>query len=395
MTAPPANLPSVLMVATVAATVGGFLTPLARHIRALGWHVEAAANGVSGDQRVLDAFDAAHDLPMSRSLLDLPALARSERAVAGLIEQVRPDVVHVHTPIAAFLVRLAVRLMPAHRRPAVVYTAHGFHFFAGGRRLSNAVFLTAERLAGRWTDRLIVINDEDELAARQHRLVSSRRLVRMPGVGLDTEWYSPLAEDPDPSGSPTFVVVGEFTPNKRQADALRALALMRHTNARLVLLGDGPTRPALEALRAELGLESRVDFAGMVADVRPTVRGATALILSSAREGLARSIMEALAMGVPVAASTARGNAELVQDGGFLLPVGDISGLANALDWFIDHPDEAREMGRRGRRRMVEQYEIGLVLQQHEALYRAVLEERAGGQGGRVPGLAEAAARRR
>jgi len=364
------------MVATVAATLGGFLTPIARHVRSLGWHVEGAANAALVDERVVDAFDVVHDLPTSRSLINVPALIRSERAIAALIRTTRPDLIHVHTPIASFLVRWVVHRLPAATRPAVVYTAHGFHFFPGGALIPNALFRTAERVAGRWTDRLIVINDEDEAAARRHRIVSPSRLVRMPGIGLDTGWYAPLPDDPDP-GRPTFVFVGEFTRNKRQADAIRALAQMRHADARLVLLGDGPTRSSLEALRADLRLEGRVEFAGVVADVRPIVGRAMALVLSSAREGLARSIMEALAMGIPVAASTARGNSELVQDSGFLLPVGDVAGLANALDWFIEHPEEARAMGRHGRQRMVERYDNQLVLRQHEHLYRSVLAERA------------------
>ena len=68
---------------------------------------------------------------------------------------------------------------PARHRPAVAYTAHGFHFHEGGRRLPNAAFLFAERMAGRWTDRLVVINDEDE--ARRARTPARRRQVHSSG----------------------------------------------------------------------------------------------------------------------------------------------------------------------------------------------------------------------
>lgn len=379
--------PSILMATTVSATLAGFLTPVAAHFRALGWRVDAASNGATGNPRVLTAFDRVYDLPTSRSLLDLPALLRAERAVARLLDEARPDLVHVHTPIASFLVRLAIRRMPLERRPTAVYTAHGFHFHAGGRRLVNALFLAAERLAGRWTDRLVVINDEDEAAARRHRIVGPGRLVRMPGIGIDTDWYASSQVDASAAAQarlelgiapdvPTMVVVGEFTPNKRQADAIRALGQMRHQEAALVLLGDGPTRRSLEALADRLGLRRRVVFAGMVGDVRPLVSTATALVLNSGREGLARSIMEALALEVPVAATAARGNVELVGDSGFVLPIGDVAALARALDWLIEHPEDARAMGERGRRRMVERFDLRLVIDLHDRLYREVLAER-------------------
>ena len=77
-----------------------------------------------------------------------------------------------------------MRREPAKRRPAVVYTAHGSHFYDSGNLVTNAVFLTAERTAGRWTDRLIVIDDEDQAAARDHHIVRQDRLVRMPESAL-------------------------------------------------------------------------------------------------------------------------------------------------------------------------------------------------------------------
>jgi glycosyltransferase involved in cell wall biosynthesis len=250
------------------------------------------------------------------------------------------------------------------------------------------VFLFAERVAGRWTDRLVVINDEDEAAALAHRLVRRGALVRMPGIGVDTDHYaraalsSMAAEDAGaavaiPVGAPYFVYVGEFSRNKRQTDAIAALARLRDQHARLVLLGDGPLRGELEAVVDRLGLADRVEFAGIVGDVRPIVAASTGLVLCSGREGLARSVMEALALEVPVVASNARGNRELVGDCGRIVGIGDIDGLAQAMDWLLDHPDERRVMGQRGRSRMVESYDLRVVTRLHEDLYASMLAERS------------------
>jgi glycosyltransferase involved in cell wall biosynthesis len=377
---------SVLFVATVATTIAHFLAPYAAHFRALGWRVDAAANGVDGEPALQAAFDHAYELPLSRSMLDPLRLVRSERAISRLLEA-GYDIVHVHTPIAAFLTRFAARRLSAERRPIVVYTAHGFHFHGGGRAVTNAAFLTAERLAGRWTDRLVVINDEDHSAARTNQIVPVDRLVRMPGIGIDTSWFSraelehdAIIEGRQMAGvkpdAPLLVVVGELNRNKRPADAIRALALMRNAGAQMRFIGSRETT-SLRALATELGVSDRVMFMGFVQDVRPLVGAATALILPSKREGLSRSIMEALALGVPVVASTARGNRELVgSDRGFVVPVGDVGSIARALDWLVENPAKAREIGRRGRERMVERYSLQNLIRLHEELYLDVLGAR-------------------
>lgn len=384
---PPSGV-SLLLVATLAHTIRTFLLPYAAHFRALGWRVDAAANGVGGDKVLQEAFDHVYELPLSRSILDLGGILRAGRAISALLDT-RPDIIHVHTPIAGFVTRFAVRREPAERRPAVVYTAHGFHFYKGGNPATNALFQTAERVAGRWTDRLVVINDEDEAAAVRNRIVPRGRLVRMPGIGIDTSTWSPSSVPPNGAArvrgqlgiaadAPIFVVVGELNRNKRQGKAIAALASMQHGDAHLVLLGDGPERAALEALVVHLSLRDRVHLLGFVQDVRPVLCAATALILPSQREGLARSVMEALALEVPVIASTARGNRELVgTDSGILVGTGDVRQLADAMDRLIDHPDERLAMGLRGRERMVEQYDLNVLIRLHEALYLQMLAERS------------------
>jgi glycosyltransferase involved in cell wall biosynthesis len=378
---------SLLFVATIATTIRQFLSPYAIYFRARGWRVDAAANGAGMDPELRAVFDHAYELPLSRSIADPEAIIRSTRAIARLVGETRPDIVHVHTPIASFVTRLALRSIPRARRPAVAYTAHGFHFHDHGHFATNTLFLAAERIAGRWTDRLVVINDEDEEAARRHRIVPRSNLVRMAGIGLDTKWFSPHSIQPAAAAAararlgirptaPLFAVVGELNGNKRPADSIDALASMRRSDAQLVLLGDGPVRAALEKLVGRRRLTGRVLFPGWVRDVRPVIVGATALATTSKREGLSRSVMEALALSVPVVASTARGNRELVGDSGFIVEIGDVHGLADAMDWLIEHPEERQAMGRRGRQRVVERYDLQHLIRVHEALYVDMLAER-------------------
>ena len=381
------------MLATSPELVRYFYLPYAWHFRRRGWRVDVATGGAAREVAFRGAFDHVYDLPLSRSTLDVHNYTRGLRAISQMLAT-GPDIVHVHSPIAAFLTRLAARHRPAAGRPAVVYTAHGFHFHRDGGRMTNLAFRTAERVAGRWTDRLIVINDEDEAAALTYRIVPRRRLVRMPGVGIDTEHYRRGAV-PDaevararqaagvPANVPLFVVVAELHPRKRQDDVIAALAAMTRQDAHLVLVGEGISRPGLERLVARLGIGERVHFLGFVEDVRPMVLGATGVVVASTREGLARSVMEALALEAPVIASTARGNTELVGGGcGILARTGDVAGLAAAMDHLIDDPADARAMAVRGRARVVARYRLDDVIHLHECLYAAMLAERSGDRSG-------------
>ena len=89
--------------------------------------------------------------------------------------------------------------------------------------------------------------------------------------------------------------------------------------------------------------------------------------------------MEALALEVPVVVSTAGGTASsLGEDAGRVVPIGDVPALAAAMDWMVEHPDEVRRMGIRGRSRMVERYDVRVLIRMHERLYSSLLAERRG-----------------
>ena len=380
--------PILLLVTTVPSTIESFLLPLARRMRSLGWEVNAAAGSV--DARPLGSeFDHLFDVPLSRRIADPANVVRGIPAMRQLILETHPDIVHAHTPIASAVARLAVRQVPRASRPAVAYTAHGFHFHVGGNPIANHAFRVAERVLGRCTDRLVVINDEDEVSARRWRLVPPRRLVRMPGIGIDTVAYS-RGQVPTidallarqrigiDEATPLFTSIAELNANKRHEKSIEALSRMQRRDVHLAIAGDGPLRDHLESTASQLGVAGRVHFLGFVDDVRPLLAVSTGFVLSSEREGLARSVMEALALEVPVVASDARGNAELVaSDSGFIVPGADPMGMAAAMDLLTSDAALAQAMGARGRQRMIESYDQETVIEMHEQLYAAMLSERS------------------
>jgi glycosyltransferase involved in cell wall biosynthesis len=369
------------MVSSVPSTLTAFLLPYAEHFRSLGWRVDALTREGSGCERCLNAFDNVWDVTWSRNPLKPQNLLVAPRTIRELIARQGYDIVHVHDPVAAFVTRFALRRRD---RPQLFYTAHGFHFFKGNHPLKNALFLTLERLAGRWTDHLIVINREDEAAARRNRLVSEERLHYLPGIGVDTAAYSAAQvtiEEVEAvraslglrSEDPLFLLVAEFNPGKRHRDALRALAKLPHPRAALAFAGVGPLLEATKQLAGGLGIAERVHFLGYRHDIPVLLRAASALLLPSEREGLPRSIMEAMAMGTPVIATPIRGVSELLAEGcGLLHPIGDSDELARAMAWIIANPHQAGALAERAKAR-VARYDLKPLLAAHEALYRQAL----------------------
>lgn len=366
----------LLVAATVPSTVRSFFIPYADHYRARGWQVDLVTGPGPEVGDLRRSFDRVHVVPWSRRPTDLANLA-AVRQVRRLVRSGGYDILHTHTPVASLVSRAALIALPS--PPAVVYTAHGFHFHAGGRPLANRAYAAVERVMGRWTDRLVVINAEDAQAARRFRIVPASRLVAMPGIGIDLDEYSPQAVDGDlgvglelGAEDVLFSVVAELAPGKNHETVLRALARNGDPAYHLAFAGDGPYRPRLEQLVAELGLGEQVRFLGSVRDVRPLMLASAATVLLSRREGLSRSVLESLSLGVPVVGSTARGVRDLVgPQAGIVVDPDDVDAAARALDEVRTLPAGealraalADELGRHG---------LDRLLDLHDELYDELL----------------------
>lgn len=377
-------MPRLLIVTTVAATLRAFLLPFARHYRAAGWTVDAAAADIASQPALASEFDACHSLPLSRNPLDLPMLLNAPAAIRRIVAAGHYDIVHVHTPVAALLVRFALR--GRRGSPRLVYTAHGFHFHRHGKALTNAVFRTAERLAAPWCDALVTINREDFEAARAAGFAT--RVEYMPGIGVDTAQWSPatvaapavaalrqslgLAE-----ADVLFLMVAEFNPGKRHRDVLAALQQPGLEKVHMAFAGDGPLRTVLEVEAMTAGLGARAHFLGFRRDIPVLMRASRAVLLPSQREGLPRSLLESLSMAVPIVGADIRGIRELAEDGcGRLHAVADAAGLAATLRELAADPAAAAAMGARGRERMVRDYDEKVVIRLHDDLYADLLKER-------------------
>jgi glycosyltransferase involved in cell wall biosynthesis len=358
------------------------MLPFVEYFRARGFTVDGMARDITRCTQCTASFHHVWDVGWSRNPLDRQNLLEARRRVGDVVRSQGYDLVHVHTPVAGFVTRVALRRLRRTGRPRVIYTAHGFHFYRGGPKLRCAAFRALEKLAGRWTDQLVVINREDEEAAR--RLVAPDRVHYMRGIGVDLDRYDPksvAAEDVlrvrEELGlgvaDSLFLMVAEFNPGKRHRDAVAALARQRRPDVHLALAGTGPLMDDTRRRARDLGLANRVHFLGFRSDIPALVRASVAVVLPSEREGMPRSIMEALSLGVPAIGTRIRGTADLLEGGcGLLVPVGDVPALAGALSTVLDDPAGAEHMVRRGRERIVD-YDLRKIIACHDTLYRHAL----------------------
>jgi glycosyltransferase involved in cell wall biosynthesis len=181
--------------------------------------------------------------------------------------------------------------------------------------------------------------------------------------------------------APLVAVMGRLARHKGVEHFLAAAAALaaRHPRVRFLVVGDtheidvgnAGYREELERRAADLGLGRRVVFTGFRSDVPAVARELAVSVLTSFIEGLSNVLLESMAAGVPVVASSVSGNPELVEDGenGLLVPPGDPPALAAAIDRILREPELARRLGRAGRRRVEERFTLERLVRDTERVY--------------------------
>lgn len=381
--------PRLLMVTTIAATMPFFL-PFVSRLRRLGWRVDGLAAGLLDEPELAKGFNTVYDARWGRNPLDVVASTGGMRDAKRAMSSTHYDVVHVHTPIAAFATRLAARGRVRSSGTQVIYTAHGFHFYRGQLLGPRLMFTCLEKLAGRWTDWLVLINGEDLEAAQRLCIVPPERTVLIPGVGVDTTRFSLdrvgsecLKDVEEELGlrrdQRLLLTIGELNDNKRPLHVIRAFnsAFGRDSHVHLAIIGKGPLRDRCQELIAALGLQEAVSLLGWIPDVRPYIARSCATVLYSKREGLPLCALESLSMERPVVASSTRGVRDVLSSGaGWLVDVDDLDQLAHAMQEAVldaDEPGGPGTRGRIGRALVMQRFEVGTVTAAYDALYAAAL----------------------
>ena len=257
------------------------------------------------------------------------------------------DVVHVHAPLVAAVVRLVLRTIPAARRPALVSTEHNrWPRHHPATRWANAATLPFDD-ATFAVSADVVSTMPSRLAARTEVLVHGVDLEgvrRRAGDRADARRALGVADDD---------VVVAIVANLRAAKAYdvwvaaAASACRREPRLRFVSVGQGPMADEIAQLATATGLGDRLQLLGYRDDAPTVLRAADVFTLTSQHEGLPVALMEALALGLPVVATRAGGIPQAVDDGveAVLVPVGDVAALADAYVSLANDPARRSAMG--------------------------------------------------
>lgn len=342
----------VLMIASVDFHFTAFHIPYIEYMKNRGIKVHIAAK--SGERtRDLEALGVVfHNIDFVRSPYS-PKLITAYFQLKDLMSKESYDLVHVHTPVAAFLGRLAAKKTGT--RP-VIYTAHGFHFYKGASLFNWLIYYPMEKIAARWTDGLILINGEDYNRAKDFPLRDKEGCFYVNGVGVPVDKYGP-PKDLDKSHhkeklgfrkeDKLLLCIGEFTKNKNQKQIIDAMARVEDKNIHLLFVGDGELMAELKSYVLNLNLSDNIHFLGYRRDIPEILHISDAFILTSRREGLPRAMMEAMAGGLPIITTDIRGNRDLVQGGtnGLLIHIDDIEETTKAIKRLMEDEKLRMDMG--------------------------------------------------
>lgn len=287
-----------------------------------------------------------------------------------LFKSERPDVLHVHTPIASILGRIAAKLAKV---PIVIYTAHGFYFHDNMPALKYKLFLIIEKhMAKYFTDFIFTQSDEDRLTAIKNGFIDERKIVCI-GNGIDVIGkFNPqnvdrveikrLYEEFNITERNIIITfIGRLVSEKGIVELLRAFSNIDNDNIKLLIVGDvdqGCRDLKTKNLIVSKYMDNKnIIFTGFRGDINNILYATDIFCLPSYREGMPRTIIEAMSMECAVIATDIRGSREEVIDGktGFLVKTQSTYDIQNNLKILMEDEKILNEMKTEGRKR-AEQY---------------------------------------
>jgi glycosyltransferase involved in cell wall biosynthesis len=310
-----------------------------------------------------------------RGKLDLRVL----RAVKEIVVRHDINIIHAHDYKSDLFAYLLKWLLP--KRVAVMSTAHAWVMVG----LKGEIYRRFDLSLMRRFDHLIAVSH-----ATKEEMVGAAvpsDLISVIYNGIDTDAWAPkraLGSLRDElnlrQAFPVIGYVGRIMPEKDLQTWLRAAALVakRYPQARFVLVGEGKDNSCLEQLKrlsVELGIAERTYFPGYRSDLLPVYASFDLFFLSSRREGLPNSILEAMAMGLPIVTTDVAGAKELVVNGetGFVVPQQDADRSAYAILSIVGDDHRRLCMGRAGRQRVEREFCFSHRIRRIEDLYEQIL----------------------
>ena len=367
----------LLMVASTWQHIRNFHLPYLTEFRNQGYMVTVACAGVPEN---CHCCDSVVDIPFTKSMTSLRNVVGMWK-LRKMIRREKYDLVIVHTTLAAFFTRIAVKGFL--KRPVIVNVVHGYLFDDQTPWLKRMLLLGAEKLTAGETDLLLTMNRWDfDLAEREHL---GKQIMSIPGMGVDFSRLECVDDESEswikdiPKNAFVVTFAAEFSVRKNQKLLIDAFSELPKS-AFLVLAGDGQLKENCRQYVALKGLSDRILFPGYVHNIASLYAKSQVIASSSRIEGLPFNILEAMFMKKPVVATRVKGHTDLVREGinGFLYETP--AQCAAAIRKLISDPELSRKMGEQAGEQ-VRQYSLTEVLPAVMDAYTCVNNDRKNTEG--------------
>lgn len=366
----------ILFISTLDDFIHRFLIPHIKYLKEQGNQVECACNesGFWFNELQEKHGITMHKIPFARNPLT-PSNIKAYKQLKQLQKKNNYDVIYCQTPVGGFFGRMIAKKF----KIPCIYTAHGFHFYKGCPLKNKLIFKTLESWASKYTDILITINDEDYQAAQK---MKAKKVYKINGIGVDfstykknealnkSEFKKSLGLDPD-----DFVVtsVGELNENKNTYRLLEVIKNINNPHIKYLVCGQGPLGEKYKEFIEKNNLQDKIKLLGFRKDIPDILTTTDLYIMPSYREGLSKSMMEAMCYGLPIVASNIRGNTDLVgeNEGGILCNPTDNNEFKNAILKIYEDKSLYEKCSNRNIE-FVQKYNLKTVLSQLEEIYKEI-----------------------
>lgn len=329
-------------------TVSGFLPQFeSNHVKLLqnaGCEVHYASNFenpvyVFDKEELEQRGICLHQIDVEKSLLKIRENVRAARQLLRIIQENDIDIVHCHNPMGGAVGRIAAYL--SKKKPYVLYTAHGFHFYQGAPIINWLLFYPAEWVLARMTNIIVTINGEDYKRAQKLPIRRKGSVYQIHSVGVDKDRFAPRDSGEQkrrelqiPQNAFHIVTAAELNDNKNQKTIIEAISRLPRQDIYYSICGKGVRETYLRELIRVKGLERRVRLLGFRTDMEEVLQTADCFAFPSYREGFGVAAVEALLCGVPLVAADNRGTREYALPGknAIVCKADSVSAFAKAID---------------------------------------------------------------
>lgn len=378
----------IIHVCAVGFTVKNLLLPQIDYFLSKKLSVEVACSTSPEVKKLQEQGYVIHPIEIQRRI-DIISNLKSIWELAKLMKTQQYDAVHLHTPIAAVLGRIAARLAGVER---VIYTSHGFPFHQLSHSWEYGFYFTVEKLCVPLTSLILTQSYEDFITAQKSGLCSPEKIQYL-GNGIDIERFNPSRLNshkqtqlrkslgiPD-TAEQLIGIVGRLNRRKGSGYLIKAAAQLLPLFPRLHILVIGgqlstdqdPFETQLIEQIRNLGLEKHVTLTGYRSDT-PELLGLLDIFTlpTFAHEGLPRSILEAMSMELPVVTTDVRGCREAVvnEKTGLVVPPQNSQKLSEALGKLLSNETMRKSFGKAGRQRVQTEYDEKLVFSRLQTAYQ-------------------------